>query len=358
MTKMDHKPIKVALLRIEQWPENDREQWRASLSDSDPFSDVTDRSHLRAISNVKVEKGYGRWLSFLIQSFPQLLAEEAGFRITPETVGAYVENLRACGNGDQTIMNRLQELHTMAVTIAPAGSFGFIRKIEAKLRTVAKPVRSKRDQIIPSDQLLSLGCSLMESATDLTTTRLQAIQFRDGLVIALLALRPLRRKNLTELTLGHSLICERGKWFLVFSADETKTHQRLERSWPTELVPALETYLSVHRPTLTRLTGRWSSPVGERLWVSSEGSPQTQMSIYQQIRLRTKAAFGEGVNPHRFRDSAATTLAIENPAQVRVSAPILGHRSFQTTERYYQHAEQNRAHSAFVDGLRKLRTKR
>jgi integrase len=82
------------------------------------------------------------------------------------------------------------------------------------------------------------------------------------------------------------------------------------------------------------------------------------MSIYQQIRLRTKVAFGQGVNPHRFRDSAATTLAIEDPAQVRVSARVLGHQSFQTTERYYQHAEQNRAHRTFVDGLRKLRTKR
>jgi integrase/recombinase XerD len=358
MATSDHKTAKVALLRIERWPAKDREQWLASLSASDPFADVADRSHLRPISNAKVEKGYGRWLSFLARSRPELLAEEAGTRITPETVSAYVAELRACGNGDQTVMNRLQELHTMATTIVPAGAFGFIRKIEAKLRTVAKPIRSKRDKIIPSDELFSLGCSLMESATALATPRLQALQFRDGLIIAFLALRPLRRKNLTELTLGQSLMCEQGSWFLLLSADETKTHQRFERAWPEELVTALETYLSVHRPVLMAQTGRWTSPVGERLWVSSEGSPQTEMSIYQQIRLRTKAAFGQGVNPHRFRDSAATTLAIEDPAQVRVSARILGHRSFQTTERYYQHAEQNQAHRAFVAGLQKLRIKR
>ena len=358
MNKKAGNHDRQALLKIEQWPQDDRDQWHASLSSDDPFAETTDRSSLRNISNLKVEKGYGRWLNFLKRCYPELLQQPAGDRINLQTVAAYVDELRACGNGDRTIMNRLQELHTMATTISPAGSFGFIRRIEAKIRAVAKLVRSKRDQIIPSDQLFSLGRSLIESASSLATPRLRAIQFRDGLIIALLALRPFRRKNLTELTLGKNLIYEHGKWIIALSADETKTHTRIDHVWPEQLVSALETYLAVHRPVLIAQTGRWSAPVGERLWVSSEGSPQTQMSIYQQIRLRTKAAFGDGVNPHRFRDAAATTLAIEDPDHVRVSARVLGHQSFQTTETYYQHAEQNRAHQAFVEGLRKLRAKR
>ena len=246
----------------------------------------------------------------------------------------------------------------MATTISPAGSFSFIRRIEAKIRAVAKPVRSKRDQIIPSDQLFSLGLSLMESTPRLSTPRLRAIQFRDGLLIALLALRPLRRKNLTELTLGKNLIYGHGTWIIALSAYETKTHTRIEHLWPEQLVSALETYLAVHRPVLIAQTGRWSAPVGERLWVSSEGSPQTQMSIYQQIQLRTKAAFGDGLNPHRFRDAAATTLAIEDPTHVRISARVLGHQSFQTTETYYQHAEQNQANKLFTEAISSIKTRK
>lgn len=344
-----------ALLKIEQWPDNDRKRWQASLSSDDPFSDTADRSELRAISNCKVEKGYGRWLSFLTRCHTELLTQPAGDRITPPTVNSYVEELRACGNGDRTIMNRLQELYTMAVTIVPAGSFSFIHRIEAKIRTVAKPVRSKRGQIISSDQLFSLGWSLMESAPTLTTLRLRAIQFRDGLLIALLALRPFRRKNITELTLGRSLINDQGVWRIVLTADETKTHARIERTWPKELITALETYLTVHRPVLMAQTGRWSGDIMERLWVSSEGSAQTQMSIYQQIRLRTKAAFGQSVNLHRFRDSAATTMAIEDPTRVRISARLLGHQSFQTTETYYQHADQNHAHKIFLNFINSKR---
>ena len=75
-------------------------------------------------------------------------------------------------------------------------------------------------------------------------------------------------------------------------------------------------------------TGRWTAPVNDHLWVSSEASPQTQMSIYQQICKRTRTAFGNAVNPHMFRDAAATTLAMEDPTHVRISARILGHHSF------------------------------
>jgi integrase len=42
-------------------------------------------------------------------------------------------------------------------------------------------------------------------------------------------------------------------------------------------------------------------------------------------------------------------LACEDPAHVRISAAILGHSSFQTTERYYIMAQQAQAHEAFVE---------
>jgi integrase/recombinase XerD len=75
----------------------------------------------------------------------------------------------------------------------------------------------------------------------------------------------------------------------------------------------------------------------------------TQMAIYDRIRVQTKQHFGVALNPHLFRDAAATTLAIADPAHVRLAAPLLGHRTFTTTERYYQQARAQEAHRAFVD---------
>ena len=44
---------------------------------------------------------------------------------------------------------------------------------------------------------------------------------------------------------------------------------------------------------------------------------------------------------------SATTIALDSPEQVRVSAPLLGHRSFATTERYYNLARAAEAASAW-----------
>ena len=86
--------------------------------------------------------------------------------------------------------------------------------------------------------------------------------------------------------------------------------------------------------------------VGNAVWVSAHGSPMTEMAIYDRIRRHTGDAFGVPVNPHLFRYAAATTLAIVDPGHVRVAAPLLGHRTFATTERHYQQAKTLEAHRA------------
>jgi integrase len=72
------------------------------------------------------------------------------------------------------------------------------------------------------------------------------------------------------------------------------------------------------------------------------------MALYDIIQRRTKEAFGAPVNPHLFRDEAATTLAIHDPEHVRSAAPLLGHRHLSTTERYYQQAQSLEAHREYA----------
>jgi len=50
---------------------------------------------------------------------------------------------------------------------------------------------------------------------------------------------------------------------------------------------------------------------------------------------RTQAEFGIKLNPHGFRDCAATWIAIYDPEHVQIVAAILGHSSLETSERYY-----------------------
>lgn len=352
-----HIDPESAVMRIEDWPEEDRTLWQKSLVRDDPFSEDGARAELREISNKKVANGYGRYLTFLQQHDPLAMQGPTEHRITAERVKAFIENMIALGNGKQTILTRLQELHSAAVVLAPKKSFRFMKEFESRVRGRMPDDEKEDGRFVTTDELLSLGISLMEQAHQNTTDRLRAIDYRDGLIIALLALRPMRRKNFAALKLDYNIVKQGNTWRIILRPDETKTYNRIDVEWPSDLVDALETYLTVHRPHLISLNGRWAKEIDDALWVSSHGSPMTQVAFYQQVTKRTEAAFGKTINPHRFRHIAASTLAVEDPVHVRVSASILGHSSFRTTEDYYIQAQRAQAHEKFVDQILIARAK-
>ena len=63
-------------------------------------------------------------------------------------------------------------------------------------------------QLRDSRELLQLGLELIKEAeeTEFLRPHLRQVQLRDGLMIAFLALRPLRIKNFSSLQLGNHLV--------------------------------------------------------------------------------------------------------------------------------------------------------
>jgi integrase len=264
-------------------------------------------------------------------------------------VRAYARHLAELGNSTRTILCRLQELGEMARVIDPAADWRFINDLASRIRARHQPVRDKSNLRL-SDEILELGLELMTRARHVRD-RNAAILFRDGLIIAFLALVPLRRRNLADIRLGENLIALDERLLVILEESETKTHAAYEVELPECLAGPLEEYLLIHRPLLTARSGRWKKPTGSFLWISQHGSPMTEIAIYDRIRERTKEKFGIAINPHLFRDAAATTMAITDPAHVRLAAPLLGHRTFSTTEKYYQQAKGHEAHKAFIEAI-------
>ena len=339
-----------ACLPVGQWPAMDRRLWLAACTGGDILDDeVGPRSRHANISNTKAAKGYGRWLTYLTRSAPKTLTQPPGTRMTPETVRAYVEALELIGNSTQTILARLQELGEVARIMDGRRGWSFINEMASKFRARHRPARGKTNLRL-SNELVDLGVKLIRVAENLVGLD-AAITHRDGLLIGFLAFVPLRRRNFANLVLEKTLISEGATWTVAFGHDDTKTHAPFEIGVPDVLRGPLETYLGQHRPVLLARCGRWTRPVAGALWVSMDGSPMTQMALYDRIRARTKEQFGVAMNPHLFRDAAATTMAIADPANVRLAAPLLGHRTFTTTERYYRQGRALEAHRAFVDVL-------
>jgi integrase len=81
----------------------------------------------------------------------------------------------------------------------------------------------------------------------------------------------------------------------------------------------------------------------------------TEIGIYFAISQLTKERFGHVVNPHLFRDSAATSIAIEDPEHVLIVRNVLGHSSLRTAERYYMHARTLEASRRYQRRILELR---
>jgi len=342
-----------ASMRVQDWPALHRELWIASLRVGDPIDGGGgSRTTQRKITNQAVERGYGRFLTFLVVGGYLDTGVHPADCITAETVRDYVLELQRLGNKPGTIHVRLEHLREMAKVFDSGRDWSFIAKAMAhmhSLRTGRDPFCNGR--LVTSDELLDLGIRLMDQAR-LVPDRARSLgQFRDGLLIAFLSIVPIRISNLAALTIDVSLVRVGEEWAVSLPSEVTKTHRALHYSWPEFLTSQLEDYIGNFRQKLTQRKGRWTSDPGQRLWVSSDGSAMTQTAINDRLAARTLVAFGFPMRAHAFRHAATTTFAVEDPANVRAAAPLLGHSSYGTTERSYNVAKSLEATRLFAAAI-------
>jgi integrase/recombinase XerD len=343
----NRKPAAPKIMKLINWPEIDRHAWEIAVLDSgDPFDGVGPAARWRAPSRKHAFDGYGRWLQFLATGAADDLLLAPPARVTPQNVSRFMEFLRM--DGVRFPLNYIKGLYDAIRVMAPNHDWHWLREVMNALERHGKQQHRGR-QLPGLQQLIDLGLQLMSSATLDTPHHAGAIQYRDGLLILLLALRPIRRGNLTDLTIGKNLLRVGGSWVLLFAGSETKTHAALEYPLPALLVPWLETYLQDVRP---RFPG---AALHDGLWASTRGRPLSSSELYRRICNRTESAFGYMVTPHQFRSAAATTIAIEDPANVHAAKDLLGHASFGTTYRHYIQARSVEAAQLQQEAIARLR---
>ena len=273
---------------------------------------------------------YASWLGWLQASgyYDPLGRPET--RITFDRVIGFIHAMRDRKNAAATIYLRVLALDRVMVVLAPEADRAFLRLI---LRRLSKggDVAAKRARLQETAALVDLGVQLMESVEvqKANPTRSAATLYRDGLQIALLALRPFRLTNFAQMEIGTHLIRRDETWWLHFDASETKNGGSIDVRFPLELVPWLDRYLDVYRVLLSG--ARYS---GRAMWISYRFTAEAPDSLHDRITKRTEDALGRAINPHLFRDALATSLAINNPEIVGIAHVMLGN-SIDTCQRYY-----------------------
>jgi integrase/recombinase XerD len=365
MTPLDPKKDPARrVLKVAAWPVADQRAWHHACRDGDILEGAGLATKWAPQTVECVAKAYGRWLGWLARQDRLDPAIGPSERIERSLIAGYVSELQALV-APNTVVMYVTYLALALRALAPDHDHGWIRTVVARrLKAIARPVRRKRDLLVASEDLVRFGLALMTEAdgsTDASDYR-RVTDFRDGLIIALMAARPIRRGNFASIEVDRHLIREKTGYRLQFAASETKTHVPIEFVIPPELCPFLDRYLSHYRPMLNIPSSHWNGvrvlvPVGNCLWVSNYGSAMSAGAIYDRVTKRTKAKFGQPINPHVMRDCAGTSTAIEDPDHVRIIAGILGHTSLRTSERHYNHAHSGGAmqrHQANLLALRQL----
>jgi integrase/recombinase XerD len=350
-------------LKLEEWPVADRLAWSAALQPGDVLDLGGAASHWSPATVRWMSNAYGHWLGWLKRNALFDADGTAAQAIQPALVARYASDMRAV-NASSTVADRVQKLYLVAKVLSPEHDWEWLRSVWRRLNSMARPTRDKQARLVDASQLFDLGLRLIAKGERLSRKSPMdgAVLYRDGLMIALLAARPLRRKNLAAIKIGEHLIRSGAGYRLKFAASETKSRKALELNLPAKLTPFLDRYISHHRPLLFPRNRNSKQPTTRdpsacsNLWVSIRGTGMGAETMYGCIVAHTRAKFGRSINPHLFRDAVATSVAVDDPKHVRITMSILGHSKLAMTERYYIQArslEATRRHQSHMLGLRR-----
>ena len=254
--------------------------------------------------------------------------------MTVDNVDAYIVELKD-RVGSVTVHGSISKLRRTARFIAPGRDFTWLADINRDLAFVMRP-RSKFDRMVLTEVLVEAGLTLIHEAeiSPHLTELARACQVRNGLMVALLAFCPIRRKNFAALEIGRSFVEIHGTWWIVLSASETKENRPDERPVNELLTPIIDRYLRQYRPVLARTD---SPPPA--LWLSSnDGAPISDKQVAGVIRRTTLATVGVEVSPHLFRTSGASTAATRGGENPYLASALLHHTHPSVTNAHYNRA--------------------
>jgi len=311
-----------------EWPAEDRRLWERFCDQArDPFVDHRECSDTTLKSYVYA---YSLFLGFLDQRCPDLLQKPAAERVSAETAEEFIAYLRE-NCREKTVGSNIERLANFLMRVHPDADWKWLLRGGQKIRTEGQ-AREKR--IVLSDPLLALGHKLMDEAIEeveqfgvvLSHT---ATKYRDGLMIAVLSVAPMRRGPLAKLEIGRQVRKAGEIWRIDVPEEETKTHRREIYELSPTISKSFDLYLEIFRPEIPGALDHAA------VWASRGGKAMSATLIAQSIERRTLKEFGFKVSPHRFRDAAATAMAVYDPKNVRAARDLLSHKSFSMTERYY-----------------------
>ncbi len=328
---------------LQAWPEIDQRLWLAGLEPSDGLDPAYATNLSQATIN-NARKGYGRWLAVLAGAGELDPSLPPATRVTRVRAKLFLKALQACGNSNNSIHARLWALQSALQVLQPEEDFGWLTSGLSRL-----PVTLREVEAFDSTLLEAWGRELMQSALVHPRPLVRRTRYRNGLLIAILAVRAPRLRSIAAMRLGRQVTRDAdGRWRLSFKAQDMKTQRCVEYRAPDSLVAPIDRYLEVEREEMLQQRRH------DWFWVNRNGEKLDARGIEGVIRRASLARFGRIFGPHRFRHSLATTAAYADPSNPGLAASVLA-ISEDVVEGHYNQARQHDAFRRFQGNLQKER---
>jgi integrase/recombinase XerD len=339
-------------LHVRDWPEIDQSLWKEAFTRRDLEDDTRSPASDWSATSIQTNReGYGRWIGFLIRSGHDL-TENPADRVTPARVRSYQAELRGQGLSVRTRCNRIAQLLSVMLAIAPGRDWAWLRRRFAHLDALANEGRRQSPPSLLSGDILDKALKALNKVQQdgLDPGLPAAITYRDWLMVAMATLLGLRRHNFADLSIERHTRWIGDTWLVDIPAEDAKARRPIRMPIPQVLHPHIHFYLEQVRPLL--LDGR----TNDRLWITVRHTAMTDHSVYIAMTNFTRKVFGKAINPHRYRHIGATSIVVAAPEKIEAARAFLSHGSNATTEDNYimgQSLVASRSNAAMIARLRR-----
>jgi integrase len=170
-----------------------------------------------------------------------------------------------------------------------------------------------------------------------------------AVAVAILTVAPVRLGNLAGIRLGENLIKPGGpgsNFWLVFPKYDVKNRVRLQFKLDEIVTDIIDEYVHDFRPALIRGSN------ADWLFPGRASNHKEKISFSTQIVDRIQKSTGLRVTVHQFRHAAGALILKHRPGEYELVRRTLGHKSIQTTIKFYLDLETTQASEIFTDIVR------
>jgi integrase/recombinase XerC len=322
-------------LKVPAWPAGDRHAWEQARNPVGTFDDGGLAAIWSPSTCRHVEQGYGTFLAWLELTGRLDVDVLPADRVTQDRLNAFLDAY-ALGRAQSTIGTTVKGIAYYHRAVTPSEGLPWLTKLAHRMMNTATPSRPKLPRIASIAELIRLGRWLMaQGQKDVDDGKVSGAQlYRDGLIIASLAVRPMRRRNLCGLRVNHSFTREGNSFRVRFSGKETKKGTRIDFCYPIWLVEPFEIYLRDMRPVLLKPEQKdegW-------LWIGRRGRRLPANNMTTNVTNATDRYLDRAIPPHLFRDCATTDIALHDPVHIGIARDVLGHKTLASSQKFYNQA--------------------